>query len=234
MVDAPYEDWVRFAESEWARYGIKPEKVMDLACGTGNISILLARRGYDVTGVDLSEEMLAIAEQKARSAGARVRLYRQDMSRFQAPERMDCVVCFCDSLNYLTDPRDVEQTFASVYRALRPGGIFLFDVHSLYKIREIFGNETFHWVDDDLVYIWDCQLEESDEIYHFLTFFAKEDDGLYRRFEETHVQRGYSAQQLQTWLVDAGFVNIRLQADFQNEPPVRSSERLFFSCQKRS
>lgn len=234
MVDAPYEDWIRFAEAEWAYYQLKPERVMDLACGTGNISILMDKKGYQVTSLDLSADMLAIAEEKARNVGASIRLYCQDMTEFESPELMDSIVCFCDSLNYLTETAAVTRTFECVYRALRPGGVFLFDVHSLFKIRESFGNESFHWIEEDLVYVWDCQLDEHDVVEHFLTFFIRKEGALYERFEEAHVQRGYSERQLRDWLTDAGFVNIRCHADFQPSPPTQSSERLFFSCQKPS
>ncbi|WP_245983420.1 class I SAM-dependent DNA methyltransferase [Ammoniphilus oxalaticus] len=231
MADAPYEEWVRFAESEWMQFQLTPKKVMDLACGTGSISVLLAKRGYQVTGIDLSEEMLTIAEEKGRGEGVRLQLYQQDMVELRSPEPMDSIICFCDSLNYITDPQAVFQTFEGVYRSLKPGGVFLFDVHSLYKIKDLFADQSFHWIEDDLVYVWDCQAEEENLVTHFLTFFAREGE-LYRRFEETHLQRGYSEQQLRTWLEEVGFANIHCHADLTNMPPVPTSERLFFSCQR--
>src|SRR5699024_9575567 len=143
-------------------------------------------------------------EEKARSMDTKVNLFCQDMSEFNSPELMDSILCFCDSLNYLTVPHEVSQTFAQVYQALKPGGVFIFDVHSLYKIKEVFENQSFNWVEENLVYVWDCQAEEHNQVSHYLTFFAKEGQ-LYRRFDESHFQRGYSQDQLQCWLRETGF-----------------------------
>lgn len=231
MADTPYDLWIQYAEAEWDYFQLAPKKVMDLACGTGNISILLAKRGYHVIGIDLSEEMLAITQDKAQQEGLSLNLYHQDMRELVSSELMDSIVCFCDSLNYVTDPRGIYQTFEQVYRYLRPGGVFLFDVHSVYKIREVFGDRSFNWTEEDIAYLWDCEYEGEDQVSHFLTFFIKEGE-LYRKFEEVHVQRGYSMSQLMSWLEKVGFIDIRCSGDFHHSSPSATSERLFFSCKK--
>ena len=231
MADAPYDLWIQYAKSEWDYYQLTPEKVLDLACGTGNISIRLAKEGYQVTGIDLSDDMLAMTQDKAQQAGLRLSLYQQDMREFISPEPMDSIVCFCDSLNYVTESEGIVQTFEQVYQALKAGGVFLFDVHSLYKIKEVFADQSFNWTGEDLAYLWDCQSEEDDQVSHYLTFFIKEGP-LYRRFDESHLQRGYGTEQIKNWLEKIGFVNIKIQADFMNSSPHEKSERLFFSCQK--
>lgn len=231
MSDAPYELWIQYAKEQWSHYQLTPKKVLDLACGTGNISINLAKEGYQVTGIDLSDDMLAVTQDKAQQAGLRLNLFQQDMREFISPEEMDSIVCFCDSLNYITEPDGIVQTFERVYHALKAGGVFLFDVHSLYKIKEVFADQSFNWVEEDLAYMWNCQSEEEEQVSHFLTFFIKEGK-TYRRFDESHLQRGYTVEQITSWLDKIGFVNIKIQADFEQSLPKETSERIFFSCQK--
>lgn len=231
MEEAPYDEWVQFAKTEWERYGHQPAKIIDLACGTGNISILLAEAGFHVTGIDLSEEMLCISQEKAQEKGLKLDLYQQDMREFISPEPVDSIVCFCDSLNYITSSAGVRQTFDQVYRALKPGGVFLFDVHSLYKIREVFGDHTFTLAEDEISYIWECECDGEDSVVHDLTIFVQEGH-LYRRYDELHVQRGYAMEDILEWLKQSGFQEIHHYADFELEPPAETSERWFFSCKK--
>lgn len=231
MEDAPYQEWVRFAQMEWERYGHQPQQIIDLACGTGTMSILLAQAGYQVAGIDLSEEMLCVTQEKAQEKGLKLNLYQQDMREFVSPEPVDSIVCFCDSLNYITSAAGVKQTFDQVYQALKPGGVFLFDVHSLYKIREVFGDHTFTLTEDGISYIWECECDGEDSVMHDLTIFVQEGP-LYRRFDEVHVQRGYALEDLLHWLENSGFKEIHSYADFEWMPPDETSERWFFSCKK--
>lgn len=231
MADAPYDQWMKFAQSCWAHYEVRPQSVLDLACGTGNISVRLAGAGHQVIGIDLSEDMLAMTSYKAAEQGLTIQLFHQDMREFVLPHLVDSVVCFCDSLNYLTDPEDVYHTFQHVYQALRPGGTFLFDIHSLYKIREIFGDNTFTLKEDDISYIWECEWDEEDEVVHDLTMFVK-DGPIYRRFDELHIQRGYPVDQILQWLNQAGFADITYTSNFGLHPLTDTSERIFFCCRK--
>lgn len=232
MAEAPYEQWITFAEKMWDRGGDKPRKILDLGCGTGAIAIPLAQRGYRVTGVDLSEEMLAITYDKAKEKGLQIELLHQDMREVEVAAEMDAVVSFCDSINYLTEGDDVCQTFLRVSQALKPGGLFLFDVHSLYKIYQVFGNSTFTFTEEDVAYIWHCELEEDGKVYHDLTIFAREGQ-LYRRFEEVHAQRAYSHEQLLNWLREAGFELLQCSADFTDQSPTETSERIFYVAVKK-
>ncbi len=231
MADAPYDQWIHFAQTEWERCGLQPQKVIDLACGTGTICILLTQAGYEVTGMDLSDEMLCVTQDKAQEKGLKLELYQQDMREFTSPVPVDSIVCFCDSLNYITSSAGIRQTFDQVYRALRPGGVFLFDVHSLYKIREVFGDHTFTLTEDEISYIWECECDGEDSVIHDLTIFVQEGH-FYRRFDELHVQRGYALEDLSKWLKQSGFQDIHCYADFELLPPGKTSERWFFSCTK--
>ncbi|HZG71776.1 MAG TPA: methyltransferase domain-containing protein [Chondromyces sp.] len=233
MQDVPYGQWVEYFERNTG----KPsgQKVLDLACGTGEFTIHLAQSGWDVTGVDLSENMLMVAQQKANDLGVRIPFFLQDMRNLEGLGAYHAVTIFCDSLNYLTEEADVKQTFARVYEHLLPGGVFLFDVHSLYKMREIFIEGTFTETDEEVSYIWNCfPGEYPDSIEHELTFFALDPaNGLYERFDEIHTQRTFAPEAYHQWLEEAGFELQEITADFKPESPHRESERIFFSAIKK-
>jgi ubiquinone/menaquinone biosynthesis C-methylase UbiE len=227
MADTPYDRWLSWAEGVWSKYG-RPQSIIDLGCGTGSIAIPLAKKGYRVTGVDLSADMLAIAYAKMKQAHAEVTWVEQDMRELTL-HPADAVLSFCDSLSYLVEEADVRRTFGRVYDHLHPGGTFLFDVHSPYKILHVFGDNTFTLVEDEVSYIWQCFCDPLRvEVAHQLTFFLRQPNGMYNRVEEEHVQRAYQPLQMIKWLREAGFADITLTADFRNQPPHERSERLFF------
>ncbi|HJV44390.1 MAG TPA: class I SAM-dependent methyltransferase [Bacillota bacterium] len=232
MGDAPYDQWIEFAQKQWAHLGLKPRTVIDLACGTGTITSLLVEYGYQLIGVDLSEDMLAVTYDKLKEKGRSIQLYQQDMRELKVPSSVDAIVCFCDSISYLTEDLDVQKTFHRVYEALNPGGVFLFDIHSPYKVNEVFGNETYTLSEEDIAYIWQCYSLGNDTVQHELDIFVKEDE-FYQRYEEIHQQRGYSTTSIQQWLMEAGFVEIESTADFLEQQPAENSERLFFRAIRR-
>lgn len=231
MADSPYDQWLDWLERVWEKRG-KPRQVIDLGCGTGSIAIPLAKRGYRVTGVDLSAEMLAVAYDKMKREQVQVTWVEQDMRELDLPAA-DAVISLCDSLSYLTEAEDVKRTFARVYQHLNPGGTFLFDVHSPYKMLHVFGNQTFTLVKDEVSYIWQCFCDPIRlEVEHQLTFFLRQPDGLYQRVEEEHWQRAYQPVQMMRWLADAGFDEVEITADFTGLPPHETSERLFFAARR--
>lgn len=231
MAHTPYQKWLEWVEAFWQQKG-RPQSILDLGCGTGNIAIPLAKQGYTVLGLDLSAEMLAIAYEKMQQERVHVTWLEQDMREFSI-QPVDCVVSFCDSSSYLLEEADVRQTYHQVYENLAPGGWFLFDVHSPYKINDVYGENTFTWVEDDLCYIWNCFNDPLRfEVEHQLTFFLKEPNESYRRLEEVHVQRAYHAASHLHWLREAGFTDLSVTADFNNLPPQAESERLFFAARK--
>jgi SAM-dependent methyltransferase len=232
MNDAPYDLWVEYALKQWAELGVKPRTVVDLGCGTGTIMEQLAHKGYQMIGIDLSSDMLAVTYDKMLEKGSVFQLFRQDMREFTIPSPVEAVVCFCDSLSYLTSEDDIRKTLQSVHNALNENGVFLFDVHSPYKINEVFGNETFTLTEEDMAYIWQCELLEEDIVEHGLDIFVSQGD-VYQRFEEVHEQRGYSADSMIKWLDEAGFGDIECTADFTNHHPEPNSERLFFRAVKK-
>lgn len=235
MADVPYKQWLQFFQREIAAYNIKGNRVLDIGCGTGEFTIMLAKNGYEVTGVDISTEMLMVAREKAERNGVHLPLFEQNMAELEGLGSFDIATIFCDSLNYLSSPEDVQQTFQRVYNHLNTDGLLLFDVHSPYKIEKVFINETFTLVEDDVAYIWECFPGETKySVEHELTFFVKENETeKYERFEEIHVQRTYDEEQFREWLTGAGFDVLRVTADFTDQAPHPTAERLFFTCQKK-
>lgn len=232
MKDVPYEKWVKLLQRLQNEYQFSGHKILDLACGTGELSVLLAKNGYDVTGVDLSEDMLTVAQNKAEKNGCHVHFFQQDMSRLELIDEYDIIGIFCDSLNYLSTEDEIKATFSRVYRYLKKGGLFLFDVHSVYKMNEIFKNQTFTYDDDHIYYIWDCF--EGDAPYsvdHELTFFVEDSMGKFDRIDENHYQRTYPEETYQTWLKEAGFELVEMIGDFEEKIHAQT-ERVFFALRK--
>lgn len=236
MKDVPYDDWLSFLVRKIEKYGDESiQTIMDLACGTGELSIKLANQGYHVLGVDLSEHMLAVANKKANENQCEISFYQQSMAELAGFENLDCVVCFCDSLNYLQTEEEVKATFQRAYESLRQDGLFIFDVHSIYKISQIFMNQTFCGNEEEVSYIWNCfQGENPNSVEHDLSFFVQvnENSNLYERFDEYHFQRTFPILQYTNWLEEAGFTVLEINGDFNDLPVSDHTERVFFTAKK--
>jgi ubiquinone/menaquinone biosynthesis C-methylase UbiE len=234
MKDAPYEKWLMILTAKLEQYGIDGRKVLDLACGTGEMTVELAQHGFEVTGVDLSDEMLLVANEKAVKLGLSIPLFQQNMAELEGLGQFDCVTIFCDSLNYLRDEEDIVKTFSRVHEHLKDGGLFMFDIHSLYKMEEVFSDHTFAVNGEEVSYIWDCfPGEEPYSVEHDLSFFVRdEESGLYDRFDELHYQRTYPVEQYKKWLEQAGFTVSEILADLEEAPLVTETERILFVASK--
>ncbi len=233
MSDVPYERWIAYMDRFISQ---KNTKVLDLACGTGTITEKLLEKGYDVTGVDLSEEMLAVAAEKLSRRGYNIPLFTQDMAELAIDETFDAVTIFCDSLNYVVDENDVKETFARVYHHLNEGGLFFFDVHSLFKIHEIFIDKTFTVDEEEIALIWNCFAGETpNTVEHEMTFFVQdEQEDYYHRFDEIHIQRTFSTETYEQWLEEVGFQVISITSDYGDSEVEKDSERIFFVARKAS
>lgn len=197
---------VLYAFYLWAQHSpYRIQRVLDLACGTGSAAIALARRGYEVTALDLSEAMLERAKAKAKRWNAEVKWLHGDLRNFQAGGPFDAVTCFYDALNYLLVPEELEQSFRQVRAHLRHDGLFLFDMITDFAIEKTWGDVTDTSFDPELTRIWKCSYDPVTEVgsLHAL-FFEREADGRYRRVEELHRHRGYSVDQVETLLERAG------------------------------
>lgn len=242
MADMPYKEWLEFASHCWELYG-KPGIVADLGCGTGTISIPLAESGLKVYGIDLSEDMLAAARAKSEAkaagnafpGGGQTLWVQQDMREWELPEEADAAVSFCDCLNYLTEEADVKAFFRQTFRGVRSGGLFVFDVHTPTQLHNYADSQPFVLDEEDVAYIWTCGFDgKRCEIEHALTFFVRDEaDGRFNRFEEIHVQRAYPLSWLKEQLVEAGFAEVRMYADFTWDEPDSDTERAFFVAVKK-
>ncbi len=231
MTEVPYDTYVELIEL--AANGIDGKKVLDIGCGTGILAAKLAKRGGEVTAVDLSPHMLEIAAERAKSLQLPIEFLRQPMQQLAGHTNMDVAVIPIDSLNYVTEVKEVEETFQGIYEALRPGGILLFDVHSIFKTDVIFMESPFVYDDGRIAYIW--QTEEGDaphSVYSELSFFVKTEASLYERFDEVHMQRTFRVHTYVQLLEEVGFKIERIFADWEDEAPEEESERIFFQVRK--
>lgn len=232
MSHVDYTKWTTYFERTCNMYGVQANRVLDLGCGTGEWLLEMHERGLTAVGVDLSEQMLAVAQAKLQEAGYQPLLYQGDMSDLPPVGSFDVVTIFCDSLNYLQDEESVTRTLASCFNLLNKGGLLLFDVHSPIRM-EAFPGEVHAQADEEVSYIWHSFVGEAPlSVVHELTFFVRQQDGRYERLEEAHFERTYTVETYKKMLKQAGFTDLNVTADFTNEPPTSKSERLFFSCRK--
>ena len=235
MEDMPYEEWLAFVEECWRLYRVRPSRVVDLGCGTGAIALPLAGRGYRVTGIDRSADMLAVARRKSEELRLKdIAWLNGDMRDWELPDPADAVISLCDCFNYLTEAADVAAAFRAAWQGLRPGGLFVFDVNTIHRYRTYAEEQPFVLNEEDVAYIWYCELEEETEVIaHDLTIFAREEaTDRYLRIEERHEQRGYSLDWLRQELLAAGFAKADAYGDFSWNPPGPETERAFFVAVK--
>lgn len=195
LIDQDYEKWADYIEEIFKKYNAKPKLVLDLGCGTGSITNILAKRGYDMIGVDISPDMLNVARDKAMEEGLDVLYLCQDIKEFELYGTVDAIICTLDVLNYITEPKDLQQVFALVKNYLNPDGIFIFDINTEHKLKNVLGNNTFINDENGIFYTWENEYSHNIS-NQFLTFFAETDDGLYERFDEQHIQRAYTSEEI--------------------------------------
>ena len=228
MDNTPYEKWGGFVLDRLRRAGIEDGILLDLGCGTGNMTELLADAGYDMIGVDLSEEMLNVAMEKRACSGHEILYLAQDMREFELYGTVRAVVCFCDSLNYLLEEEELAQCFRLVNNYLDPGGLFIFDFNTVYKYETVIGDATIAENRDNCSFIWENFYDSEDQINEYdLTLFIREEEGLYRRFEETHYQRAYELETVKHLLEQAGLEFVAAYDAFTREPVKEDSERIY-------
>ena len=234
MDDVPYEAWSRYLTGLLQEYGVEEGLVLELGCGTGTMTRLLAAAGYDMIGVDCSEEMLQIAKEAAETGEGTGKqkdiLYLlQDMREFELYGTVKAVVSVCDSLNYILEEDELQKVFSLVNNYLDPGGMFLFDLNTVYKYEELLGETTICENRDEGSFIWENYYDRETQINEYdLTFFIREESGLYRRFEETHYQRAYSPEAIKRLLTAAGMKFVGAYDAFTREPAGEKSGRICF------
>ena len=229
--DVDYEAVVDFYFQLLAREGLKPRTAVDLACGTGSVALLLARRGLKVGAVERSEEMLCQAMQKAQELPEPPRFVCQRLEQLRLPRAVDLAVCALDSLDYITDPALCRRAIHRTYRALNPGGCFIFDVNTPEKLMAMDG-QVFLDEDDDVYCVWRGEFDRKTNICSYgMDLFQREGE-LWRRSFEEHREYAYSADQLVTWLREAGFTSIAVYGDRKLSPPESGEQRIYINARK--
>ena len=231
MEDARYAERCRYILDAAARYDHAMGRTLDLACGTGSLTLLLRQHGVDVFGADGSIDMLNEAMQKSLAAGEQILFVRQEMQSLKLPETLDTCVCTLDSLNHLTDEKDVQSAFFGVYGALKAGGLFIFDVNTVYKHREILSDNVFVMENERVFCVWQNFPCDNDVVEIALDFFAEE-DGVYYRSSEDFSERAYSEEQLRTMLKKAGFEVLAVCGDLCFDPPQPDEQRVIYIVRK--
>lgn len=229
--DVPYEEMLSFAESLLAQVGAKPKSVLDLGCGSGSMAYLLARKGYRVLGLDVSEDMLTQAWDKCAELPAPPFFICQSMTELELPEAVDWVYSGLDSIDYLLDPADCRETFRRAFGALNPGGVFLFDVNTPEKLRAMDG-QIFLDEDEDVYCVWRGEFDEEENIcYYGMDLFQRQGKAWVRSFEE-HREYAYSVEELTEYLKAAGFQKIEVFGDRRMEAPGPGEQRVYFRAIK--
>lgn len=229
--DVDYAAVVDFYFDILGREGLKPRTAVDLACGTGSVTLLLARRGLRVTGVDMSEEMLCVAAQKAQEAQMMPMFVCQPLQALSLPVGVDLAVCALDSLDYITDPDDCREALRRVYHVLNPGGCFIFDVNTPAKLHAMDG-QIFLDEDDDVFCLWRGSFDSESNICTYGMDLFQREGQHWLRSQEEHQEYAYSEEQLVGYLKEAGFTSIEVFADRRFAPPEADEQRIYIKCRK--
>ena len=227
MDNVPYEEWCEYIKSLLKEYKIEDGLVLDLGCGTGKLTRLLEDAGYDMIGIDYSGEMLEIAREH-QEEGSNILYLLQDMREFELYGTVKAVVSVCDSMNYITEEEDLLQVFRLVNNYLDPKGLFIFDLNTVYKYKELLGETTISENREEGSFIWDNYYEEEEQINEYdLTLFIKEKDNLYRKYEETHFQKAYTLEKVKELLEKAGMEFVAAYDAFTRDAVKEDSERIY-------
>ena len=237
MDNIPYEEWCEYLTGLLKDQGIEEGLVLELGCGTGNMTRLLAQNGYDMIGVDNSMDMLEIAMEKREEGKEDILYLLQDMREFELYGTVRAVVSVCDSMNYITGEEDLLEVFRLVNNYLDPGGIFIFDLNTEYKYKEILGETTIAEDREDASFIWENYYDSEEQINEYdLALFIPleiEDEVLYRKYEETHYQRAYSLETIKRLLSEAGMEYLAAYDAFTREPVKKHSERIYILAREK-
>lgn len=236
MDNVPYEEWTEYIVGILREYEIEDGLVLELGCGTGSMTERMAEQGYDMIGADSSEDMLQIAMDKRSASGHSILYLLQDMREFELYGTVRAVVSACDSVNYVTDPEDLLEVFRLVNNYLDPHGIFIFDFNTEYKYREVLGSQVIAEDREECSFIWDNYYDSERKINEYeLTFFVRDDDNrpLYRKYQETHYQKGYTLVQIQSLLKRAGLACLAAYDAYTKDAPLRTSERICVIAQEQ-
>lgn len=247
MDNVPYDEWTSYLLGLLKEYGIEDQLVLELGCGTGSMTRRLAAQGYDMIGIDYSEDMLEIARDKDMEAGYsfdQILYLNQDMREFELYGTVAAVVSICDSMNYITSLEDLKKVFQLVNNYLDPRGLFIFDLNTIHKYRDILGETTIAENRDEASFIWENYYDEKEKMNQYdITIYKKADieleteegyhQSLYERLEETHYQRAYEIDEIIDVIKEAGMEFVTVYDAFTKNPPRENSERVYFIAREK-
>ncbi len=228
MDNIPYEDWCSYVTGLLKEHGVKDGLVLDLGCGTGSLTELLADAGYDMIGVDNSEDMLQIAMDKRADSGKDILYLMQDMREFELYGTVRAVLSICDCINYILEYKDLVEVFRLVNNYLDPGGVFVFDLNTVYKYEKVMGDTTIAEDREECSFIWDNYYDGDTKINEYdLSLFIREKEDLYRKYTETHYQRAFTIGEIKEALTEAGLEFLEAYDAFTRNPVKDTSERIY-------
>lgn len=234
MDNIDYPAWCEYLSGLLREYGVEDGLVLDLGCGTGNMTQLLAECGYDMIGVDNSPDMLEIAMEKKENSGSDILYLQQDMRDFELYGTVQAVVSCCDSLNYILEEEELLEVFRLVNNYLDPGGIFIFDMNTPYKYETVIGDSTIAENREEGSFIWENYFDQETRINEYaLTLFIQEKEELYRRYEEFHYQKAYEIQRVRELLEAAGMEFVAVYDAFTHEIPGEECERVHIIAREK-
>lgn len=228
MDNIPYEEWGKYLEELLHEYGVTGGIMLDIGCGTGTLTELMAKKGYDMIGIDYSEEMLDLALEKKEHSGEDILYLHQDMREFELYGTVNATISICDSINYITEDDELQKVFQLVNNYLDPKGIFIFDFNTVYKYKEVLGESTIAENREECSFIWDNYYYEDERMNEYeLSLFLKEEDGRYRKFEETHYQKAYDLCDIKRLVTRSGLEYVTAYDAFTKNAPHDKSERIY-------
>ena len=225
MEQTPYDEWCEFIVEKLKNRGITDGLVCDLGCGTGEMTRRLKNKGFDMIGIDLSDAMLNVAKEKETDDS--ILYLMQDMREFELYGTVKAIVSVCDCMNYITEPEELIQVFSLCNNYLDPKGILIFDFNTVHKYKKI-GDSTIAETRDDSAFVWNNFYDKATKLNQYdVTFFSKKSDGNYERFDETHLQRGYTLSEIKSCIETAGMKFLEAVDADTHKKPSPFSERIF-------
>lgn len=230
MENIPYNEWVLYIEKLWGKFNLKPTLIAELGCGTGNITIPLAKKGYELIGIDNSFQMLSKAREKSIKENLNILYLEQNMQDFELYGTVDCIISICDSINYILEEDELLQVFKWVNNYLEPKGLFIFDVNTIYKFENILAYNSFSQTNENSAYTLENYFDKEKMINEFYTnFFIKDENtNLYNRFEEIHYEKAYSLDKLKNIIKKSGLELLAIYDELTFKAPKDDSQRVFF------
>lgn len=240
MDNVPYQEWAECLHELLVEQGIESGSMVDLGCGTGSMTECFANMGYDMIGIDYSEEMLQTASKKQEESECKILYLQQDMTELELYGSAHAIISVCDSVNYIVEPNALEEMFHKVYEYLEPAGIFMFDFNTEYKYREVIGDCTIAENREECSFIWENYYHEEEKINEYeLSIFVREagsgertDSNLYRKFEEVHYQRAYTLAEMEQLVKNSGLEYVAAYDGYTKNMPHEESERILVVARK--